>query len=206
MKRTSLELQHIDYFIAKGSILFQDIIPEKKLHAYKLALCFFQKRSARNCWSSHPEIKKLSFSPALASIALQLAQTKSLRFGYDHLFSSLNELKDFFKTDLPLSKISSIDGLEIAALINLSMAPPPDFFTSSFPFGSASGCFFDPKRLLDLSQVEQAEGPFFLITYCKPQARYIHQSADPFTHLGKQEGLVFGDLLSPEFHPLLHTH
>lgn len=204
MKKTSLELQHIDFFVEKGSILFHDVIPEKKLHEYKLALCFFQKPSARNCWSSSAEIKKLSFNPTLSSIALQLAQTKSLRFGFDHLFSSFQELKEFFKADVPLSKISSIDGLEVAALINLSLAPSPESFTSTFPFGSASGCFFNPTKPLDLSNVEAAEGPFFLITYCKPQARYIHQSADPFTHLGKQEGLVFGDLLAPSFHPLLY--
>lgn len=205
MKKTSLELQHIDYFIEKGSILFHDVISEKKLHDYKLALCFFQKHSQRNCWSQHPEIKKLSFNSSLTSIALQLAQTKTLRFGFDHLFSSLKELKEFFKSDLPLSKISSIDGLEIAALINLSTAPSPESFASTFPISAASGCFFNPKKTLDLSNIEEAQGPFFLITYCKPTARYVHQSADPFTHLGKQEGIVFGDLLAPQFHPLLYT-
>ncbi len=206
MKKTSLELQHIDYFVEKGSILFHNVITEKKLHELKLALCFFQKNTARNCWSQHPELKKLSFNSTLTSIALGLSQTKTLRFGFDHLFSSLKELKDFFKADLPLSKISSIDGLEIAALINLSLEPSPEQFATTFPFGSASGCFFNPKKLLDLSTIENAEGPFFLITYCKPQARYVYQSTDPFTHLGKQEGLVFGDLLAPQFHPLLYAH
>lgn len=206
MKKTSLELQHIDYFLEKGSILFYDVFTESKLHQFKMALCFFNQRSARNCWVQQEQIKKLTLNPTLCSIALQLSQKKSLRLGFDHLFASLKELKEFFKPELPLSKMSSIDGLEIGVLLNLSLAAAPESYETSFPLASASGCFFNPQKPLDLAHIEQAEGPFFLITYCRPNARYIHQAEDPFTHQGKQEGSVFGDLLAPHRHPLLHTH
>lgn len=206
MKKTSLQLQHIDYFKEKGSILFHDVISEKNLHIFKSALCFLQKKTCRNCWSLDPILKKLSFNASLISIALQLAQTSKLRFGFDHVFASLEDLKDFFKPEVSLAQMSSIDGLEIAALINLSMAPSEEPTPSTFPLSSASGCFFHPKKPLDLSQIESASGPFFLITFCKPNARYIHQALDPYTHLGKQEGLAFGDLLATPFHPLLHAH
>jgi hypothetical protein len=203
MIKSSLELIHIDYFREKGSILFTDLLSKELFNKAKQALCFIPKKSERNCWKNYDVLKKLSMNHNFTSIASALCRQKSLRLGFDHYFSSFHELKDFFKEN-PLSQKCSIDGLEIALLINLSASEVEITKESlTFPLTSGSACFFNPKNPLTLPEIPLTEGPFFLITYCKQNARYIYQALDVYTHEEKKEGQAFGDLISSRLHPLL---
>lgn len=196
MAKQLLELQHIDLFTDRALITFHDLISSSQL-----AKCYtsLPKNSLRNSWKSYPSLKALSFNRLLAKHATNLAKLRTLQFAFDHFFTSLDELKLFFKNNAPLKTLCSFDHIHVALLLNLSLSEEDH---PSFPTKSTSGAFFDPKASLDLS-IESASGPFLLIAYCLPKTRYLYNATDPFTHEVKNEGRGFGDLLSPTHHPLL---
>ena len=201
MKRHSLELQHIDHYMEKGYILFKDLLSCSKVREVKESALFLGLKNQRNSWKLSELIKKQALHISLSSIASSLVRLKTLRFGFDHYFHDTESLKEFFNHSTTLSQLSSIDGLEIALIINLSQETESD---SLFPSCQGSGMFFNPKKPLDLTGIELAQGPFLLIAYCKSGARYIFQPLDPFTHEEKKEGIEFGDILSSKLHPFVH--
>lgn len=203
MKKQAFELQHIDFYKTHGALVLNQILSPSYLKEAQKEALFFKENSLRNVWKSHKAFKALTLHKGLFHLSSELSSQPFLRIGYDHFFASFEELKNFFKAESSIHENSSIDGLEIALLLNLSSAEVAEDQTAIFPFASGSGCFIHPRRTLTFKDLEAAQGPFLLITYCKKNARYIHQPQDPFTHDGKKEGLVFGDLLGSSQHPLL---
>lgn len=209
MAKQTLELQHIDFLYEQGAILFHDLLPSGKIKGYREALASLKCASKRNVWQCAPLLQTLCFSHQLAHIAGQLSRLKALRFGCDHYFASFKDLTSFFSEGKPLNEMISIDGLEIALLLNLSNSMEMEHNdTSPLPLLSGSGTFFntaEPLKLaIELPEGIFLEGPFLLITYCKANARYLHKPLDPFTHDVKKEKCGFGDLLANTHHPLLH--
>lgn len=206
MAKHILELQHIDFLYEKGSILFHNLLPLSKIKAYQESLSSLKVYTKRNIWQHSLVLQKLCFNHQLADLAAQLSRLKALRFGFDHYFSSFKELSNFFSENKSLEEMSSIDGLEIALLLNLSSSTElENTSSSSLPILSGSGTYFNTYTPLNVLMEETPpEGPFLLIAYCKANARYIHKHSDPFTHDAKKEKCGFGDLLANAYHPLVH--
>jgi hypothetical protein len=74
---------------------------------------------------------------------------------------------------------------------------------ATIPLIGGSGVFLKHTTPLNLD-IDEAQGPFLLIVYCSPQARYLHNKTDPFTQDVKKEHFGFGDVLSNQHHPLFH--
>lgn len=203
MNKHVLELQHIDFFSEKGSVLFHHLLNPTLVHNYRTLLSNIP--GIRNVWKHSEPLKKLSFNYKFAAIAGELSRLKSLRFAFDHYFPTFESLKKFLSQGPYLHVFNSIDGLELALLINLSDTDSPhENSTSTFPSNGGSGTFFsadaDP---IDLS-IEEVKGPFFLIAYCSPSSRYLYNALDPFTHDVKKESCGFGDRLANSYHPLVY--
>jgi hypothetical protein len=217
MARQTLELQHIDIFYEKGSILFHDLFSLQKVAEYQKVLSSLSPSHKRNIWQHSPLLKNLCFNHQLGHLAADLSRLKPLRFAFDHYFPSFKELITFFSENTSLNDLSSIDGLEIALLLNLSSSIELTS-ESRLPLLSGSGMFFDTNFCLNASSDQREEnllegpfpedrtpeGPFLLIAYCKANARYIFKPSDPFTHDVKKEKCAFGDLVSNIHHPVVH--
>lgn len=235
MNKHLLELQHIDVFYEQGWLVLNDLLSPTQIKQYRKALESHPTRSMRNIWQQIPEFKTLSLRMAFARLGMQLTKLKTVRFGCDHLFRSLDDLKAFFHGESILKNLISINHIECALLLNLSSTvepptveqvpaiieevtpasdeatpatqptatDPKERIPATIPVFGGSGVFLKHTTPLNLD-IEQAEGPFLLIVYCSPQARYLHNKADPFTHDVKKEHFAFGDVLSNQHHPLLH--
>ena len=204
MKKQALELQHIDFYKTHGALVLQQVLSTSSVKDAKKDALFFTKSSLRNVWQNQLEFKKIILNKNLFSLSATLTHQHLMRIGYDHFFSTLDDLRAFFPAGSSISEKSSIDPIEIALLINLSSQTDLlDNQTHIFPYLAGSGCFIHPRKMLDFTPIEEAQGPFLLITYCKQTARYIFQKEDPYTHEGKKQGLVFGDIINSRSHPLL---
>ncbi len=228
MNKHLLELQHIDVFYEQGWLVLNDLLSPTQLKQYQKALESHPTCSMRNIWQQISEFKTLSLRMAFARLGMQLTKLKTVRFGCDHLFRSLDDLKVFFRGESILKNLISINHIECALLLNLSStveppsikqapaiveekipamqpttADPKARIPATIPMFGGSGVFLKHTTPLNLD-IEQAEGPFLLIVYCSPQARYLHNKSDPFTHDVKKERFAFGDVLSNQHHPLLH--
>jgi hypothetical protein len=203
MKKRVLEIQHIDFFKKEGSILFHNLLDSLRLPSYRD--CLSKLTARRNVWKHSTVLRKLSFNPSLAALAGSLVGLKKLRFGFDHFFPSFENLKNFFALAPSLNSLASIDGLEIALLLNLSDEKSPPYQTlSTLPSIGGSGMFFNTTVPFPLFSEEDVKGPFLLLVYSHANARYSYKVTDPFTHDVKKESCVFGDRLANAYHPLLY--
>ena len=230
MNKHLLELQHIDVFYEQGWLVLNDLLSPSQIKHYQKALESHPASSVRNLWQQIPEFKTLSLRMAFARLGMQLTKLKTVRFGCDHLFRSLDDLKKFFHGESILKNLISINHIESALLLNLSstietpihteeistpiseelpaatqpaLVDPEARIPATIPTIGGSGVFLKHTTPLNLN-IDQAQGPFLLIVYCAPQARYLHNKSDPFTHDVKKEHFAFGDVLSHQHHPLLH--
>lgn len=203
MKKQVLESQHIDFFDQHGCIVFHDLLPTHVLADYRFLLA--KICTTRNVWKHSEVLKKLSFNHSFACIAAELSRLKQLRFAFDQYFPSFESLLSFLTRAPSLNALNSIDGLEIALLLNLSDTTAAHEITpASLPSIGGSGTFFTTtSSTLDFS-TQGINGPFLLIAYCHANARYLYKVADPFTHDVKRESRAFGDRLASHYHPLVY--
>ena len=203
MSKQLLELQHIDLFSEKGCLVLETLLTPSQREKYAQEL--HRVSGARNLWHRNAILKTLSLKRSFAHLAMELCKLKTLRLACDHLFPSLKELQAFFKEGTCLKDLLSFNGLEIALLLNLSSHQEPlQDPLVTLPVYPGSALFFSPTFPLQFPE-ETIAGPFFLIVYAAPQARYIYKKEDPFTHDAKKEHAVFGDVLSNQEHPFFHS-
>ena len=155
------------------------------------------------------DIRKILFSPRLGQIALDLAMTKKLRFGFDQLYSGPKDSLENLKIFSHLEEESCIRGLTCALMICLK-GEVDESITSSdegidpFPRKPGSGIFFLPSALCNSNALKQhADQLFLLLTWAKDRAQYVFEPRDLHTHTLKRLDHVFGDRLTEKYHPII---
>ena len=171
--RFSLTADHKEFFVKNRYIEFEGLLTADEAAPLQANLS-----EGRDLWRHSPGIKKIVHKRQLASVAAQLSDRKQLRLAFDQAGS--------LSSPLSLEQISCLKPLVIALVLKRD----------------GGGIFF--SSALPLSTLFQDKGEsFFLIAYGANKIQYLLEKQDPYVHVLKRQGLVFGDLLSPATHPFL---
>lgn len=157
----------------------------------------------RDLWRQEASLRHL-LCRTLAPTALSLA-AKPLRIGCDQWISfqngpqKISSCKDLF----------SIQGLALIALFSFLDLEHPERRESAvgippFPLRHDHILFVKPHILLDWPLLSRVKADLYLAAYALAEgAVYIHNPNDPGTHLLKQMGYSFGDVLQNKCHPIV---
>jgi hypothetical protein len=189
------------FFEKNHYIEFEGLIKPKDLEV-------LQKKAARGeikrDLSRHDkEVEKILHSLSFAWIAAELSSSSYLRFGFDLLLASEDPLFSC------LSEESSIQGLKCCMMLCLegtrSDAKAVDGEgIDPFPSEPGSAVFFLPSTPCNpKSSLLHKEQKFLLFTWAQEQALYVFEPKDPWTHVLKKEGYVFGEQLKEKTHPVI---
>jgi hypothetical protein len=154
------------------------------------------------------KIRKVLFSPRLGQIARALSMSKTLRFGFDQLYSGPKEGEKAQKTFSCLNDESCIRELSCALMIclrgSVSEKSHSDSGIDPFPTKPGSGIFFLSSVPCNPMALQYHEGQLFLLlSWAKERALYVFEPRDPHTHKLKKSGHVFGDRLTAKYHPII---
>jgi hypothetical protein len=194
--RYTLSADQKAFFDKHQFIEFEDLLDEKEIASLKTL------QPMRDCFRSQPEARKIILNPSFASFAGELCIVKQLRFGFDEIM----ELPLKLPESMTLHERSTIQGLLCAVSICIEghsdIAPNMKFYPCPKKPGSVQ--FFSPKLLWEQEILLTApKQKMILIGYAQPRSLYIFQEKDPYTHMLKKFGYVFGDRLREEWHPTL---
>ncbi len=158
--------------------------------------------AGRDLWRIEPALESL-WLRKLAPLALTLSGKDKLRLACDQWFpSDLTWDKKF-----PIKELFSIQGIAICALISAASSPHPvrsDLGLLPLPSKPGNVLFFRADLLLDWpSLAKSSPTDLYLCAFGLPNSVYIQNPKDPLTHMLKQFGYNFNDLLKNEFHPLI---
>jgi len=189
------------YFDKHHSIEFENLLSDKELAILKKA-----PLSLRDSIRTNPEVKKIVLSSRFVQIAKELTCAKTLRFGFDQLYT-LPMKGEGLKTLQEMSAISPLAcGFTICLEGESERQTSPNNAPFVEPFAQKPGnvVFFKPDARWDLSSfVERQKQKFLLVAFAELVSLYVYQEQDPFTHTLKQLGYVFGDRLCEKWHPRL---
>ncbi|MBS0622691.1 MAG: hypothetical protein JSR80_07020 [Verrucomicrobia bacterium] len=131
----------------------------------------------RDGWRTFDAVRKIACSRPLGEIAAELLRVPTLRLAFTERLEELPSTS--------LQERSCIQGLLGALLINLQ---------------THEVVVINPLFPLD----QLPKSAYFLIAYASERACYVKNEKDPFTHLLKERGMVFGDPLNEGHHPLVY--
>lgn len=167
----------------------------------------------RDLWRGSPVIKKTITQQRLAEIASELISIRTMRLGYDQLFTTVPQpiLKEsslytsLLKQPHTLEEISSLQGVICGLMLCLtgesSKDSPPDIFCGR----AGNGVFFSPKVPINFPLLlEKVNESYLMLVYVQPNSVYVHCANDPLGHSFKSVGYNFGDKLLDKNNPILN--
>jgi hypothetical protein len=178
---------------------------EKLLSEEEIATLLKSPQKGENPWKQAPETRKALIKSGIGEVVSFLTKKRQIRLGYTlPLFSSTLPL---FPKSYRLKDISSVDPVLGGALLclessNTSLAESLPDFTKQTP---GSVIFFGsdyPIPFADIAAQKNFKG--LLVCFTPQKARYKFEPLDPYTHLLKKSGYVFGDVLGEEETPYLY--
>ena len=217
MKKFAVDPQQKDYYRKNHTIEFEGLISEPHLLELKNGLAslmgqippakFFEE--GRDLWRRSSTFKRLARNLAFAEIASDLTDRPQIRLGLDQFFPPFEPSEPPYSTYLQggfsLAEASSIQGVICGLMLCLKAPSKPSEQPSQlFSATAGNGIFFDPQWILPMEEKKgRSDGEYILIVYAEPNAVYIQQPHDPFTHLWKGLDYVYGDKFKEKTHPSL---
>lgn len=232
--------EHRDFFQKQGWIEFEDLLSNDQLTlinqaidqvlAERLNVTPEQLRllssekfylQGHDLWRSHSFLQKIVTQVRFAEIASELIEKRSLRLGYDQLFSAYHQTSfsreispvysGFLERIAPLDAVSCVQGVACGLLLGLegkkehSEEIIPLEGIDVFPSQAGRAIFFQPSVPINWSRLYTHLGQrFYLIVYAFASARYLLQPQDPHTHALKRLGYIFNDKLNDKLHPFVY--
>lgn len=194
------------------------ITPEK-LHTLSSLRSFV---AGRDIWRSDDVVKRLVMQQAWAQIVYELTDQKPVRLAIDQYLPKLNtagqqdksahELESFLTQTQTLQDVASLQGLLCGLMICLdstyvtsenSPGEENARHTAPFPLIPGHATFFNPSLPFSFHDTYAVKGDYLLIVYADNRAVYIHQTNDPFNHVLKNFGYVYGDRLNDVLNPIV---
>lgn len=172
---------------------------------FSIARSAAQNTSGRDMWRKEEVLRRLllrKMAPAIFHL-----NARPVRLACDQWIPSL-----------PLDKACSVkdlicvQGLVLCAIFTASQIPAPHRRAAAIgipPFASNpnSVLFVKPNIILDWPLLAKAPVDLYMAVYALPNnAVYVHNPKDPATHLLKEFGYEFGDVLTEPHHPVLINH
>lgn len=179
---------------------------------------FFEK--GRDLWRGAPSLKKILLSKPLAEAASELIEQKPLRFGYDQLFPSLNNIQNenqtyalLLRTQPTLQEISCIQGVLCGLMLCLKADPQKatsedskEKPTTVFSKTAGNGVIFSPELPIPFEELAAMnDSLYLLLVYTNAKAVYRMEERDPHVSDFKSLGYNFGDKLSDTLNPLVYS-
>lgn len=173
--------EHREYFLRNGQVEFEKLLSEDEVAALKTAFGGLDR--TRDLSRINPVFQKIARSARLANVAANLVGCEPLRLVYDEIFEvrahSIAESCAF--RELRCALLLCLDGI-----------------------GSGNGVYLDVNRPLESYSLPlHPESLFWLIVYGEGSARYYLNPLDPYGHVPKRHGYVFGDALKNKDFPLV---
>lgn len=159
-------------------------------------------QGTRNLWKESLPFQKILFKLSIGHMAKELFRKHPIRLGFTQ---GLCTSKPFLSKTTSLEEIASLTPIAGGALLCLSaspkeLSPMPDLQypqAKSITFFSSTTPIPFPSLWTDESLVA------ILFCFTPQHIRYKMQPADPYTHIYKKSGIVFGDLLPENECPYL---
>ncbi len=187
----SLSADHQTFFNKNGFISFDNLLTSKEVDKIceEITRLVPDGKDLFDLFRQSPLLQKFIQSTPVVRLIRDLFQTKTFRIGYDRLLPDPSCLQT-----LSLEDCSSAKPLVGGILIPLS-SEAIEVFDSTEVFCVSCTRPLAWKEFLK-------ERPYYLITYASANASYYLEPKDPYTHLWKRLGYVFGDRLNQTRHPL----
>ncbi|MBN4066752.1 hypothetical protein JYU14_01555 [Simkania negevensis] len=219
--------KHCDFFSQNFFIEFEELLTEtealllqekqerviRRQHTEleSLPLSFADAyRHGIDLWRQDDEIKKLTFSRQLATLASQLCKEKSLRIACTQIWLGGNDPSHFFphlSNETSLQDLVACQSLAAGVIICLEPALFPSsepLHINSFPIVRGHAAYLSPTFPIPFSTLAQAKGGCYLaIAYISQTAICTHKPHLPHSRLLKNLGYSSGDRLKTETHPVL---
>jgi hypothetical protein len=177
--RYQVASEHRSFFSKHGTIDFEELLNSKEMECLKKALSTAVNK--RDLWRQSTEAAKIILSQKCAQIAAELVGLKVLRIAFD-LELQAGTLPTGSTT---LQSMSCLQPVVCGLMLDLN---------------SGKGTFIAP----DFSLAPHLRDQKLLIAYGGEKLLYTHNPSDPYTHLLKREGYVFGDLVKTSTNPLVY--
>lgn len=152
-------------------------------------------------WRDNKELKELIYKRSFIKVIADLFNVFPLRIAFDQYIK--HSLAPPIRTTWALEELSCIKPLAGSILIPLSFSKP---LKSHFPFPKKLGniLFLAPDYPIPWPLLFTLEDLKLLIVNFAPEkALYQQETRDPYQHVLKKWGYVFGDCLNNQDHPLL---
>ncbi len=151
-------------------------------------------KACRDMWRDDLELKRAIGHRKLSEVISELAEVKPLRLAYDQLL--LPESQQCVPANALAGSLGPCQGIVAVAVICLK--------------GRAEGLFPSAPGNVSVLKAEtplvlnNLQGTFLLIGYCRAVARYSIQALDPCANLPKSLGYSVGDRLIDRLHPIVY--
>ena len=146
-------------------------------------------------------IQKRLCSPSMGKLVNMMTKMRPLRYGFDQVV-----VPSYPPKGATLEEVSSIYPVLIGGVIALDGAeraeePQVDpFVFKDLPASAGSVSFVKPETVWE---VEPSSQRHLLVVFCGAQPLYVHQERNPYTHVFKEYGYVFGDRLLDKTNPVV---
>ena len=119
--------------------------------------------------------------------------------------STLSKNAKWLQNGKTLEQISSIQQVLCGWMLCIRGTAEASIQKSRFfPSSPGNGVFFDPKTIIDFTELTlHPDNCYLLITYTSQAGVYVLNEEDPHTHFLKNYGYSFGDKLIDKYHPIL---
>jgi len=208
MMQPILSAQLASFYTKNRYLELEELLTPAECKAF---FAMMETEPGRDLWRKNPSLKDLLLSRRMAKLALHLAGKATLQLACDQWFSP-----DFFKAGkrMKFKELFNIQGIDCVFLIQLqpgsTLKPPKAPSLGLFPFPQGhnnsdcqgSALIVNADLLISWPDLSSSLG-LYAVAYSLPPSIYVQNLLDPATHLLKQFGYNYGDLLKNETHPLI---
>jgi hypothetical protein len=205
--RYTITNQHINYYIDKGFIEFEEIIEIDLLNDAKnnlnalvdisTPLSIYQ--TGRDLFRKNKTFEQLAKNHSLTKLVKALTHENKLMLAFDQIYKSAN----IFSNKDRFEKYFSFQNLTCLVICKLDKNEISYSDNFQVPAKFSNIVFVNPQIEFDLSSLQAKEQYLLLIGYGSNKTIYIHNPNDLNNSFLKRFGYGYGDKLDQAHHPYL---